>query len=83
MRTPAAAPRVRRRFVEVTNLESVEELLDSGLADAVLVGRPFLGNPDLSARWEQGAELNEADADTFYGGGAEGYTDYPTLGQAS
>ena len=29
------------------------------------------------------AELNEPDADTFYGGGAEGYTDYPTLGQAS
>ena len=70
-------------FGEVTSLEAVEELLDTGLADAVVVGRPFLANPDLSARWEQGAELNEPDADTFYGGGAEGYTDYPTLGQAS
>ena len=40
---------------------------------------PFLANPDLARRWEQGAELNEPDADTFYGGGAEGYTDYPTL----
>ncbi len=70
-------------FGEVTSLEAVEELLETGLADAVVVGRPFLANPDLSARWEQGAELNEPDADTFYGGGAEGYTDYPTLDQAS
>ena len=44
-----------------------------------MVGRPFLANPDLDTRWEQGAELNEPDAATFYGGGAEGYTDYPTL----
>ncbi len=66
-------------FGEVTTLESVEKLLDAGLADAVVVGRPFLANPDLSTRWEQGADLNEPDAATFYGGGAEGYTDYPTL----
>ena len=70
-------------FNDVTSLESVEKLLEEGLADAVVVGRPFLANPDLAARWEQGAELNEPDADTFYGGGAEGYTDYPTLDQAS
>ena len=39
-----------------------------------------LANPDPP--WpagEKGAELNEPDAATFYGGGAEGYTDYPTL----
>jgi N-ethylmaleimide reductase len=70
-------------FGEVTTLESVEKLLETGLADAIVVGRPFLANPDLRTRWEQGAELNEPDADTFYGGGAEGYTDYPTLDQAS
>ena len=70
-------------FGEVTSLEAVEELLDTGLADAVVVGRPFLANPDLSARWKQGAELNEPDAGTFYGGGAEGCTNYPTLDQAS
>ena len=50
-----------------------------GLADAVAVGRPFLANPDLPARWRTGAELNEPNPDTFYGGGAEGYTDYPFL----
>jgi N-ethylmaleimide reductase len=66
-------------FGDVTTLGSVEELLGTGLADAVVVGRPFLANPDLDERWRQGAELNEPDQATFYGGGAEGYTDYPTL----
>ncbi|MCW2848559.1 MAG: 1,2-oxophytodienoate reductase [Marmoricola sp.] len=66
-------------FAEVTTLESVEELLGTGIADAIVVGRPFLANPDLHERWKQGAELNEPNQDTFYGGGAEGYTDYPTL----
>jgi N-ethylmaleimide reductase len=66
-------------FAEVTTLDTVEELLETGLADAVVVGRPFLANPDLARRWEQGTELNEPDMDTFYGGGAKGYTDYPTL----
>jgi 2,4-dienoyl-CoA reductase-like NADH-dependent reductase (Old Yellow Enzyme family) len=49
----------------------------------VVVGRQFLANPDLAERWRKGAELNEPDQATFYGGGAEGYTDYPTLEQAS
>ena len=66
-------------FGDVTSRASVEDLLEQGLGDAIVVGRPFLANPDLRARWEKGAELNEPDADTFYGGGAEGYTDYPTL----
>jgi len=70
-------------FGAVTSLETVEDLLETGLADAVVVGRPFLANPDLPTRWQQEAELNEPNADTFYGGGAEGYTDYPTLEQAS
>jgi 2,4-dienoyl-CoA reductase-like NADH-dependent reductase (Old Yellow Enzyme family) len=70
-------------FGDVTSLETVEALLETGLADAVVVGRPFLANPDLATRWKQGAELNEPDMATFYGGGAEGYTDYPTLDQAS
>ncbi len=70
-------------FGEVTTLAKVEGTLETGLADAVVVGRPFLANPDLPQRWQQGSELNEPDQDTFYGGGAEGYTDYPTLQQAS
>lgn len=51
----------------------------SGLGDLVAFGVPFLANPDLPARLAQGAALNAADKDTFYGGGAKGYTDYPVL----
>lgn len=66
-------------FGEITTRESAQEILDKDLADAVAVGRLFLANPDLPARWRTGAELNEPNPDTFYGGGAEGYTDYPFL----
>ena len=45
------------------------------------VGREFLANPDLVRALARGAALNEPDQATFYGGGAEGYTDYPTLGE--
>jgi N-ethylmaleimide reductase len=61
----------------------VAGLLRSGIADAVAVGRPFLANPDLVRRWTLGAELNEPDVATFYGGDATGYTDYPTLEQVT
>lgn len=66
-------------FNEVTTRESAQEILDKDLADAVAVGRLFIANPDLPRRWQTGAELNEPDSDTFYGGGAHGYTDYPAL----
>ncbi|HET9761331.1 MAG TPA: alkene reductase, partial [Nocardioidaceae bacterium] len=66
-------------FGEVTTREQAQALLDDDLADAVAVGRLFLANPDLPHRWQTGAALNEPDPATFYGGGAEGYTDYPSL----
>ena len=66
-------------FGEITTRESAQAILDEDLADAVAVGRLFLANPDLPTRWETGAELNEPNPQTFYGGGAEGYTDYPAL----
>ncbi|WP_292605166.1 alkene reductase [Nocardioides sp. REDSEA-S30_B4] len=69
-------------FSEQTTFEEVEKLLIDDLADLVAVGRPFLANPDLAERWRTGAALNEPDPATFYGGGAEGYTDYPTLTSA-
>lgn len=59
--------------------DALERIVADGLADAVAVGRPFLANPDLVERWTRGAELNEPNPETFYGGGAEGYTDYPRL----
>lgn len=48
-------------------------------ADAIAFGRSYLANPDLPARIAQDGPYNDADPTTFYGGGAEGYTDYPTL----
>jgi N-ethylmaleimide reductase len=60
--------------------DSAEDLIASGKADAVAFGRSFLANPDLPKRLELGAEFNPVDESTLYGGGAEGYTDYPTLG---
>ena len=48
-------------------------------ADLIAVGRPFIANPDLPARWQTGAPLNEPDYDTFYTPGEKGYTDYPAL----
>jgi 2,4-dienoyl-CoA reductase-like NADH-dependent reductase (Old Yellow Enzyme family) len=66
-------------FGAVTTRESAQALLDADLADLVAVGRLFLANPDLPARWRTGAQLNEPNPATFYGGGAEGYTDYPAL----
>jgi N-ethylmaleimide reductase len=70
-------------FANVTDLDEVSAVIDGGLADLVAVGRPYLANPDLSTRWRTGAELNQPNPDTFYGGGAEGYTDYPTLDEAT
>lgn len=57
-----------------------ESDLASGKCDLVAVGRPFLANPDLVARWKTGAALNAPDPGTFYTPGAKGYTDYPVLG---
>lgn len=53
--------------------------IDAGHADCVAYGVPFIANPDLVARFAKDAPLNAADANTFYGGAEQGYTDYPFL----
>ncbi len=55
------------------------KVLAEGAADLIAFGKPFISNPDLVERLKRGAPLNEWDKNTFYGGGAKGYTDYPTL----
>ncbi|GHT84356.1 alkene reductase [Betaproteobacteria bacterium] len=57
---------------------TAQQVLDT-YADAAAFGVPFIANPDLVARLKQNAPLNEPRFDLFYGGGAEGYTDYPGL----
>ncbi len=53
--------------------------LDSGKADAIAFGVPFIANPDLPARLQADAPLNEPHPETFYGQGPVGYIDYPRL----
>jgi len=51
--------------------------LATGKADLIAVGRPFLANPDLVARWKADSKTNAPDSTTFYTPGPTGYTDYP------
>ncbi|MBE9113396.1 alkene reductase [Nodosilinea sp. LEGE 07298] len=59
--------------------EAGNRAIASGDADLVSYGKLFIANPDLPQRFAKNAPLNEPNPDTFYGGGAEGYIDYPAL----
>jgi len=59
--------------------EMAIEAIVGGRADMVAFGRPFVSNPDLVERLRLDAPLAPVDRDTLYGGGAQGYTDYPAL----
>lgn len=54
----------------------------SGLADLEAYGQMVLANPDFVARLQSNAPMNEAHRHAFFGGTAQGYTDYPALGEA-
>ena len=55
----------------------------SGLADLEAYGQMVLANPDFVARLKAGAAMNEADRASFFGGTAQGYTDYLALKAAT
>lgn len=57
-----------------------QKALDDGALDAVAFGMSYIANPDLVARFEAGAPLNDVRMESLYKGGAEGYTDYPFMG---
>ena len=57
-----------------------EDAVASGRADLVAFGKAFICMPDLAARIRNGGPYQGLDKATMYGGGAQGYTDYPTLG---
>ncbi|UZK68584.1 alkene reductase [Sphingomonas sp. S1-29] len=82
---PPISPAFRKAYNGVLVLNQdfdgarAREVVESGAADAVAFGRPFLANPDLPARLEKDAPLNKDDMPTWYSRGPEGYTDYPTL----
>jgi N-ethylmaleimide reductase len=59
------------------------DILEAGHADLVAFGRAFIANPDLPERLRRNLPLTAYDRDTFYGGGAEGYVDYPFHDQSA
>jgi N-ethylmaleimide reductase len=61
--------------------DSAQAWLERGRADLIAFGRKFLANPDLPERLRLRVSLNADDPSTYYGGGAKGYTDYPSLAQ--
>ena len=58
-------------------LAKANELIASGTIDLAAFGQPFIANPDLVARLRNGWPLAEPERESYYGGGAEGYVDYP------
>ena len=80
------APRIRGKFNGTLMLNggydasSGNSVIESGLADLVSFGIPFLANPDLPDRFRTNAPLNREDPSTFYIGEEKGYTDYPLMG---
>jgi 2,4-dienoyl-CoA reductase-like NADH-dependent reductase (Old Yellow Enzyme family) len=58
-----------------------EDVIEAGEADAVGFGKLFIANPDLVERFATGATLSEPRPETFYSHEAEGYVDYPAMGQ--
>jgi len=89
---PAIGPGMKKAFgsVFIANEqftgEQAQELIDSGEADAVAFGQPFIANPDLPERLISKAPLNETRPELYYhlgeGDPAIGYTDYRILDTA-
>lgn len=81
----SVSPELKKRFGGVfignekfTN-ETAQAAIEAGTVDAVAFGKLFIANPDLPLRFKLDAPLNPPDPESFYGGTAKGYTDYPAL----
>lgn len=84
---PTVHPHIRKAFGGTVILnggydrDKANAALAAGETDAVAFGVPFLANPDLPQRLQEGAPLNAPDFATLYVPGTKGYTDYPRLGE--
>lgn len=78
---PTLRPHVKGALIAAGNLTvaSATAMLDSGLIQLAVFGRPFIANPDLVERLKSGASLAAPREQLFYTPGAEGYSDYPPL----
>lgn len=65
------------------DLDLASSHLNENKTDLIAFGRPFIGNPDLVERLKAAAPLSAFNPSTLYGGGAKGYTDYPTLAESA
>ena len=87
--TPFDFDSLRRRFKNtyIANNGYDRDLATTRLtedkADLFAFGRPFIANPDLVERLKADAPLANFNPATLYGGGAEGYIDYPALAVAN
>ena len=78
----ALLPKIRKAFAGPIivcggyDSQRAKSVIDDGIADLVAFGASYIANPDLPSRLENQQPLNQPDPATFYGGGAEGYTDY-------
>jgi N-ethylmaleimide reductase len=55
------------------------QLIEDGTTDLLAFGTHFIANPDLPHRLATQAPLAKGDRRTFFGGGDDGYIDYPPL----
>lgn len=57
-------------------------MIADGTIDLAGFGQPFISNHDLVARFRHGWPLAEPDRETYYGGAAKGFIDYPAFENA-
>ncbi|MHC5748798.1 MAG: oxidoreductase, partial [Nostoc sp.] len=63
--------------------EQAEVAINSGVADLIAFGRPFISNPDLVERFTYNWPLNPpADIKDWYSFLPSGYIDFPTYQQS-
>ncbi|OCJ05332.1 alkene reductase [Rhizobium sp. AC44/96] len=94
---PASAPAISNDFLRkfrerysgtlilagALDKRRAEQFLYDGLIDLAAFGQPFIANPDLVDRLQRDLPLATPNRETYYGGGAEGYTDYPVHAEVS
>ncbi|MCA6067975.1 alkene reductase [Chryseobacterium sp. RG1] len=61
------------------NAQTANTAIENDIADLVSFGELYIGNPDLVERFANNSPLNTNNRETYYTGGANGYTDYEFL----
>jgi N-ethylmaleimide reductase len=78
---PALRPHVKGALIAAGQLDaaSATAMIEAGLIQLAVFGRPFIANPDLVERLKRGAPLAALREDLLYTAEAQGYSDYPAL----